>query len=273
MPSIQKRIDYFKNTTDEPENIALLQTIRIPKNLLFLSDKLPKANYGKNNITNLNNNKKNSSFSNKNENELPDIKMPLSKINSNVISKKKKPEELPEKKNSALTNLINEINLKGIDNNGLNNSDEVLIKNQIKKKQKNSVIRKNELVGNNYNSLNLLENPKVEEIAHVYLDGVYNKKTRSHSPKLDILIGLKQQKMMDDKGVHSLVNREPIKYSKYISKNLSNGSNKQAANPYLKNIEKYYNIYNVYKPKKNLELISNKRSIIPNSKLMPLKKI
>ena len=46
---IQKRNEYFKNFTGEQENEdkALLQTIKMPKNLLFLSDKLPKPNYSK----------------------------------------------------------------------------------------------------------------------------------------------------------------------------------------------------------------------------------
>ena len=43
-----------------------MQTIRIPKNLLFLSDKLPQPNYDKS--------KKNNSFTNKNSNDLPDIR-------------------------------------------------------------------------------------------------------------------------------------------------------------------------------------------------------
>jgi hypothetical protein len=45
----------------------LLQTIRVPKNLLFLSDKLPQPNYEKTI-------KKNNSFTKKNINELPDIR-------------------------------------------------------------------------------------------------------------------------------------------------------------------------------------------------------
>jgi hypothetical protein len=66
---VQKRIDYFKNYQDEIEDQALLQTIKIPKNLLFLSDKLPQANYEKQV------NKKNNSFTKKNVNDLPDIRM------------------------------------------------------------------------------------------------------------------------------------------------------------------------------------------------------
>ncbi|MCQ2819794.1 MAG: protein kinase [archaeon] len=47
MPIIQKRIEYFKSYSSEDisEDQSLLQTIRMPKNILFLSDKLPKPNY------------------------------------------------------------------------------------------------------------------------------------------------------------------------------------------------------------------------------------
>ena len=53
-PIIQKRIEYFKSLSSEKENQnnsgnnkSLLKTIHMPKNLLFLSDKLPKPNYDK----------------------------------------------------------------------------------------------------------------------------------------------------------------------------------------------------------------------------------
>jgi hypothetical protein len=65
-----KRIEYFKSYTEDVEDQSLLQTIKIPKNLLFLSDKLPQPNYEKQNI-----NKKNHSFTKKNQNDLPDIRM------------------------------------------------------------------------------------------------------------------------------------------------------------------------------------------------------
>jgi hypothetical protein len=49
---VKKRIEYFNsfngNTIDENCDQLLLRTIKIPKNLLFLSDKLPKPNYVKN---------------------------------------------------------------------------------------------------------------------------------------------------------------------------------------------------------------------------------
>ena len=52
-PIVQKRIEYFKSLSGEKENNnsgnnkSLLKTIHMPKNLLFLSDKLPKPNYDK----------------------------------------------------------------------------------------------------------------------------------------------------------------------------------------------------------------------------------
>lgn len=46
-PVIQKRLEFFKTSAEDNEESSLLQTIRIPKNLLFLTDKLPQANYEK----------------------------------------------------------------------------------------------------------------------------------------------------------------------------------------------------------------------------------
>jgi len=66
-PIVLKRIEYFKNFTEENEDQSLLQTIRIPKNLLFLSDKLPQPNYERPS-------NKNHSFTKKNNNDLPDIR-------------------------------------------------------------------------------------------------------------------------------------------------------------------------------------------------------
>jgi hypothetical protein len=60
-------LDFFKANGEENYEASLLQTIRVPKNLLFLTDRLPQANYEK--IPT----KKNLSFQNS---SLPDVKMP-----------------------------------------------------------------------------------------------------------------------------------------------------------------------------------------------------
>ena len=52
-PAIKKRLEFFKAQIGENEDLnnidegVLLRTIRIPKNIVFLSDKLPEKNYGK----------------------------------------------------------------------------------------------------------------------------------------------------------------------------------------------------------------------------------
>lgn len=61
-PVIVKRIEIFK-AHEENEDSNLLQTIRIPKNLLFLTERLPKANY----------NKQVKTFTKKADNDLPEI--------------------------------------------------------------------------------------------------------------------------------------------------------------------------------------------------------
>lgn len=68
--------------------------------------------------------------------------------------------------------------------------------------------------------------------------------------------------------------QSPIKYNKYsLEKNKNSNGN------YLKNLEKYYDYYNVYKPMKivnsesNINSINSQRvNVVPNRKLSPLKK-
>ena len=46
MPTIRKRLDkYFPEEQFFESQSALLSTIRVPKNLLYLTDRLPKPNY------------------------------------------------------------------------------------------------------------------------------------------------------------------------------------------------------------------------------------
>ena len=65
--------------------------------------------------------------------------------------------------------------------------------------------------------------------------------------------------------------QSPIKYNKY-----SIDKSKNQNGVYLKNLEKYYDYYNVYKPMKvvNSEGSSNQRinHVIPNRKLSPIRK-
>lgn len=104
-----KRIEYFKSSTEENEDQSLLQTIRIPKNLLFLSDKLPEPNYTK----------KGGPFAKNNQPELPEIrtlsnrKKPKIKdpngemLNSSLIDSRMHPQVASIKKKSPTKDLNN----------------------------------------------------------------------------------------------------------------------------------------------------------------------
>jgi hypothetical protein len=60
------------------------------------------------------------------------------------------------------------------------------------------------------------------------------------------------------------VKQSPVKYNKYtIDKKNLNGNN-------LKSIDKYYDYYNIYKPKKNVIELGQKVNIVPNRKLSPI---
>ena len=117
-PIVLKRIEYFKSFGSEEENEdkCLLKTIHMPKNLLFLSDKLPKPNYDKqfkntnnsgeeenknyrsfNKLANINTNNKNNKVLNTNE---------INKVNNNVLNNIKKPVKLIPL-NNKMNNLSN----------------------------------------------------------------------------------------------------------------------------------------------------------------------
>jgi len=114
---VKKRLEFFKaqagyddENMDDMDEGVLLKTIRIPKNILFLTERLPEPNYGKGkgNIKNANiniNRDKKITFPNK---FLPNIKL---KFNKN--------QKLYEKNNDINLNLLNKI--KG--NNHFNKSE------------------------------------------------------------------------------------------------------------------------------------------------------
>ena len=124
-PIVQKRIEYFKSFTgdEESEDKCLLKTIHMPKNLLFLSDKLPKPNYDKqfkSSNSGSEENKKYRSFS-KNNN----INKPKEEIEEKIFNK------APNKRNiriSPLPNIPEEKVSKSINNE--ENKNELVINNR-----------------------------------------------------------------------------------------------------------------------------------------------
>lgn len=112
-----KLVDEFKNE-EAFEESNLLQTIKIPKNLLFLTDKLPKSNYEKDTSQMI----KNQSFSNKQD------LLGKSKSRQGVASDdetKKKKIKLSEVKKGSNENSIDLGNINAINSNRNRNKSPV----------------------------------------------------------------------------------------------------------------------------------------------------
>ena len=296
-PIIQKRIEYFKSFTGEQENEdkALLQTIRIPKNLLFLSDKLPKPNYSKhmrssNSVTDKLNIKNYRSFSKKSDFEIKQI----NEVNENT------------KDNNNDNNIIKKISI--IPNNNNNNNS---IINNINNNKVLPALNIGELKINNksleldYSNKNNNSNisPDKKNLVHSgsqkliisdsnkkILNGkspgvragpgkILNRNISSELPSLNIL----NQK---NRNINHLNEIYKI-YAPYLNKPQIKNNLKYKAynnnNYYLRNIQRYYkvekpNIINGNGKKNNpgyqlkINRIGSGRKILPNRKLSPLKR-
>ena len=274
-PIVQKRIEYFKSFAgeEEPEDKFLLKTIHMPKNLLFLSDKLPKPNYDKQfkssntNVINIeethnyrsfnrlknSENQNNSNIKDQVENKdfkkgihirkqiklaplenIPEGKK-MPKLNSNLGENSKLDILKVGLSNSHSTNDINNTNVKNQErNNSLNNI------NPIK-------VNINKSLGNNSNILNNKIKLKKEEM--YYID--YLSKQKNDLKKLM----LKNSNIIRKIGYHnnSQINASPIKdINKMFILNMNNKSAPKKLNnkilknkyyiqspPYLKGIERY----------------------------------
>ena len=147
-PIILKRIEYFKSfgAEDENEDKCLLKTIHMPKNLLFLSDKLPKPNYDKqfkdtNKVIN-DDGKNYRSF-----NKMGILNNNISNININ--------NEMSKESNSYINNIIGikrPLKLIPLSNNNINNIIEREKENILMNKENN----KQELFQHNKNKSNIL---------------------------------------------------------------------------------------------------------------------
>ena len=272
-PIVQKRIEYFKSFSgeEESEDKCLLKTIHMPKNLLFLSDKLPKPNYDKqfksSNSNGINNEEShnyrsfNKGKNNNNQNINEQITIENKDFNKGIHIKR--PGKL-----SPLPNIPEEkrmIKLNSLENNkqdmirvGLNNSHSTSNINNVNNKnlernnssgnhnQSNIIVNKS--LGNNNNILNNKIKLKKDEI--YYMD--FLSKQKNDLKKLMMKNGNINRKI----GYHnnSQINASPIKdINKMFILNINNKSAPKKLNnrilknkyyiqspPYLKGIERYH---------------------------------
>ena len=269
-PIIQKRIEYFKSFTGEQENEdkALLQTIRIPKNLLFLSDKLPKPNYSKriieNNFktekTNINN-YRNYQKSEENE-EIKEISNILVNNNINVnnnlnIFLPKMKSNVPKIMNKNIKLCYNRVN--SLNNINVKNKMEIKKPNLIHSGSQKLIINDTNRRYRN-NNINLNNNSKK----------IMPKNISSELPSINIMNHLNEIYKIYAPYLKKPQIKNNLKYKPYNN------------NYYLKNIQRYYqidkqnniigrNIYNINNQAKSNRLSSG-RKVLPNMKLSPIKR-
>ena len=272
-PIVQKRIEYFKSFAgeEESEDKCLLKTIHMPKNLLFLSDKLPKPNYDKqfksSNTNGINTEESHNyrSFNKiKNGENQNNVKETVeNKDFSKGIHIKKQIKlsplpNIPEEKRLLKLNNIIENNKQEVLRIGLNNSHSTSNINNVNNKslernnssgnhnQSNIIVNKS--LGNNNNILNNKIKLKKDEI--YYMD--FLSKQKNDLKKLMMKNGNINRKI----GYHnnSQINASPIKdINKMFILNINNKSAPKKLNnrilknkyyiqspPYLKGIERYH---------------------------------
>ena len=154
---VNKRVEFFKSFSNEDdfEDKVLLQTIKVPKNLVFLGDKLPPKNYE------VKDEKKYRSFQNRND------------LNNEDNVKNKNLNEIEEEDNNKnyITERKNEKDKKLIVNNNNSNNNRNKSNNNNKNNNCNKIYNinynninnrnKNKLKGNNLENGNSLTNVKI----------------------------------------------------------------------------------------------------------------
>ena len=156
-PLIKKRLEFFQAQAGENESMmdntdegVLLRTIRIPKNIIFLSDNLPEKNYEKSksyskamgrNLRKLNTNTQN----NNNNSSLPNIKI-LNNLKANNLRSL-------QVKNNITNN--NNNNIKSNINNNINNNNEAMELNKGLKSEKSNIVVNRNIIYNINNVVNI----------------------------------------------------------------------------------------------------------------------
>jgi len=264
-PIILKRIEYFKSfgNDEENEDKCLLKTIHMPKNLLFLSDKLPKPNYDKKfKINNNNNNNTNNVNDEENKNYRSFNKNGI--VNNHLINynnengKEKINYPIYSKKPSKLIPL----------NNKRNN---INISNIIERERENLLLNKE----NDKQNINILQNNKNKSYILHLKEKNLNNKSNNLVINRNINHNLSDEMLLKkDLNYIDIISKQKndirkllLKKNSLINRRLNylNNNNSQINSSALNNlnsvlIPNYNNINNKSAPKKinNYKMIKNK---------------
>ena len=256
-PIIKKRLEFFKSNAnfEDIDNIdegVLLQTIRIPKNVLFLADRLPGSNYNKK----------------KNDKNLPDIKFTEGN-ESNNNNNNKKSNNMHMKLNSVSKSVVQKEN-----NNNNNYNSENLTETKKNDSQEQSKIIKDQKIKilKEEEGLPNLEKDKID-INPVNSQRKSQLQKRAIQNKKE----LEYQKYLQNLGLGDIYK---VNYLN-LGNNNGNRVNKQQRNRYgnylpgiYKNKRNNSNSYsqNYNSNNSNNVIINKSPRIIPNKRLNPINK-
>ena len=256
-PIILKRIEYFKSfgSEDENEDKCLLKTIHMPKNLLFLSDKLPKPNYDRQ-----------FKDTNKNDEEKKNYRS-FNKVVSlnNNLGNTNNTSETNRENNSCSTHPKRPLKLVPLKNNSNNNLN---IDSIIEKEKENILMNKENskqdlnIVQNNNNKNNALNN-KIKNINNSSNNLVINHNLNNKDNNL--LINNKLMLKKDEIYYINVLSKQKEDLRKLLLKNNKRynyiGNNKMNISP-IKDLNHMFipNLNNKSVPKKmnNYKIIKNK---------------
>ena len=237
-PLVKKRLEFFQAQAgnenidiDDMEEGVLLRTIRIPQNILFLSDKLPEANY---------------------ENPYQKIKNKKSMEKNNSVEKHKdKGNTFPNSCLPDINSKIKKSKQKDSNNNTINNEEEKVCRetdininnnNNIPKIKKKINIVQNKSnnilsIGNKNKGHSLLEKAKLININDIYNNKQSNVETETNP------INIKKERNNLSKNSSSSKNKNNINIKTIHEKNIDKIYNNEEKNDFkLEDINQNNNI-------------------------------
>ena len=242
-PIVQKRIEYFKSFAgeEESEDKCLLKTIHMPKNLLFLSDKLPKPNYDKQFKSSKNvidENKNYRSFNKVNNNKVnTKDEIEIKDFNKGIhIKKPLKLSPLPNipEEKIAKNIVIRENNKQDIKNN-INNSHSINSISCIINDKNNNI--NNILVSKSNNIINSSNNKMVLKKDEIFADILAKQKNDLRK----MMIKNSNSRRLGYVNSNSQLNSSPIKdLNKIFLNNINNKSVPKKINNNIILKNKYY---------------------------------
>ena len=257
---VKKRLEFFKaqagyddENMDDIDEGVLLKTIRIPKNILFLTERLPEPNYdkgkgnGKHKNININNNKdKKITFP---SNFLPDIKLKFNKA--------KNQKDIDKNNNNINLNLVNKI--KGI--NHVNRSEKKTTKEKAKIHQENkdndNVNEKNE-DNNNLNGENNNHNSGKNILVNNNLNTMIPNNDSKTNNDLDIKNNIETKRNKTNSRSKVMANDEEKKPSNNINLKYDINKKEEELKKIFKKDNTYQNLLPVTKNKVRIGLSEKK---------------